>query len=232
MRKEKNPVTVQSLALDHIAGLSQAGTSSQETGNKAELGRDEFLKLLITQLKHQDPLNPMQSVEFTAQLAQFSSLEQLFNLGDSLEGIKTSLLLQEGDRLVHYIGKSVKTSGNGVAVQGGEPEKASYRLEEDGEVWVDVYDGKGVLVRNLYAGWQQRGDHAVPWDGRDGAGNKVADGNYVFKVEARDLNGYSVPSQSYMSGEVTGVKYENGQGFLLLGEKLVPPYSIIEVNQL
>lgn len=225
-------MTIQSTALDQIAGFSQAETSSGKTADKAELGRDEFLKLLITQLKHQDPLNPMESVEFTAQLAQFSSLEQLFKLGDSLEGIKSSLLLQEGDRLVHYIGKSVKTSGNVVAVQGGETERASYRLDDDAEVLVDIYDGKGGLVRNLYPGWQQSGAHSLPWDGKDAGGNTAADGNYVFKVQGRDVNGYAVSSQSYMSGEVTGVKYENGQPFLLLGERQVAPYSIVEVNQM
>jgi flagellar basal-body rod modification protein FlgD len=224
-------VTIQSIALEQIAGFSQAETSSGKTADKAELGRDQFLKLLITQLKHQDPLNPMESVEFTAQLAQFSSLEQLFKLGDSLEGIKTSLLLQEGDQLVHYIGKNVKTSGDFLAVRGGETEPASYRLDDDGEVWVDIYDGQGALVRNLYPGWQERGEHALPWDGRDNTGHTVTDGDYVFKVQGRDVNGYPVSCQTYMSGEVTGVKYENGQSFLLLGERPIAPYSIIEVHQ-
>ena len=224
-------MTIQSIALDQIAGFSQAGTSADRTGNTAELGRDQFLKLLITQLKHQDPLNPMESVEFTAQLAQFSSLEQLFKLGDSLEDIKTTLFMQEGDNLVHYIGKQVKTGGNGMTVKGGEVEKASYRLDGDGEVWVDVLDGKGVLVRNLYLGWQERGEHAVPWDGRDASGNTAADGSYVFKVQARDIDGYPLSVQTYMSGQVTGVKYEEGQSFLLLGERPVAPYSIIEVYQ-
>jgi flagellar basal-body rod modification protein FlgD len=225
-------LTIQANALDAIADLSPAGAASQKTENKGALGRDEFLKLLITQLKNQDPLNPMQSVEFTAQLAQFSSLEQLFNIGESMEGIKTSLLLQQGDQLVHYIGKNVKTAGDVVAVREGEAGPASYRLDGDGEVWVDIYDGRGALVRKLHVGFQHGGVHHVPWDGKDGAGNTVADGNYRFDVTARDVDGYRVSSQTYMSGEVTGVKYENGKAFLVIGDRQVMPESILEVNQL
>lgn len=225
-------MTVQDVALNSIAGLSSAAPASKKAENKGALGRDEFLSLLITQLKHQDPLNPMQSVEFTAQLAQFSSLEQLFKLGDSLGNIETSLRLQEGDQLVHYIGKSVKTAGNIMTVREGEPGPASYRLDGDGEVSVDIYDSKGTLVRNLYMGWQSGGVHQVPWNGTDTAGNAVPDGSYVFHAKAMDVSGYRTSCQTYMSGEVTGVKYENGKSHLMIGQRQVMPENIIEVTKI
>ena len=138
-------MTVKTVALDQIAGVSSAGASTQKTSNKGELGRDEFLNLLITQLKNQDPLNPMESVEFTSQLAQFSSLEQLFAVGDSLQAIKASLQLQEGDQLVQYIGKKVISKGNSMTVQGGATEPATFRLADDAEVSVSINFERGRL---------------------------------------------------------------------------------------
>jgi flagellar basal-body rod modification protein FlgD len=225
-------MTVQSAALDQLAGASSSATSSQKTSNKAELGRDQFLKLLITQLKNQDPLNPMESVEFTSQLAQFSSLEQLFSVGDSLQAIKTSLQLQEGDQMVQYIGKKVVSKGDTLTVQGGEPGSATFRLDDDAEVSVSVYSPAGALIRRLSMGWQKKGDCQVPWDGRDQSGKAVSDGDYSFQVEAVNAEGSSVSSQTYVTGEVTGVRHENGKSFLLLGTRQILPESILEISKL
>lgn len=84
--------------------------SSAYTQVKKELGKNEFLNLLVTQLKYQDPLNPMQSTDFSAQLAQFSSLEQLTNMNSTLSGIQSSLTANKQDNILDYIGKTVKTS--------------------------------------------------------------------------------------------------------------------------
>nr|CBX30122.1 hypothetical protein N47_D29310 [uncultured Desulfobacterium sp.] len=89
------------------------------------MGKDEFLNLLVTQLKYQDPLNPMEGQEFSAQLAQFSSLEQLTNMNTTLTGIKDSVGEKKQDNLLDYIGKNIKTSDDetgevtGVTYQNG-----------------------------------------------------------------------------------------------------------------
>jgi len=225
-------MTVQSAALDQLGGLSSTATSSQKTGGKGELGRDQFLKLLITQLKNQDPLNPMESVEFTSQLAQFSSLEQLFSAGDSLQAIKNSLQLQEGDQMVHYIGKKVVSKGNALTVHAGEAGGATFHLEDDAEVSISIFNSGGSSVRNLYMGWQKKGDCSVPWDGKDASGKAVPDGDYSFQFQATDAKGDSVASQTYVTGEVTGVRHENGKTYLSLGTRQILPDSILEVSQL
>lgn len=223
---------VQRAALQQLGGLSSPATSSQKTGVKEELGRDQFLKLLITQLKNQDPLNPMESVEFTSQLAQFSSLEQLFSVSDSLQAIQNTLKLQEGDQMVHYIGKKVVGTGNSLTVQNGVAEPAMFRLEEKAEAWVSIYNRDGALVRTLPLGWQDKGECQVPWDGEDESGKAVPDGSYTFQVQAMDAQGGSVASQTYMAGEVTGVRYENGKTYLMLGTRQILPERIVEISQL
>jgi flagellar basal-body rod modification protein FlgD len=90
--------------------LSGTGdNSSTSTHAKKDMGKDEFLNLLVTQLKYQDPLNPMEGQEFSAQLAQFSSLEQLTNMNTTLSGIKSSVSENNQDNLIDYIGKTIKT---------------------------------------------------------------------------------------------------------------------------
>lgn len=222
-------MTIQTVSMAGIA--APAKTSSRSAEKQGALGQDEFLKLLITQLKNQDPLNPLESVDFTAQLAQFSSLEQLFKVSDHLDAIKTSLLLQEGDQLVQYLGKSVKSAGNILAVQDGAISPASFRLKADGEVRVSIYSADGSLVRNLEMGRRKAGDHPVSWDGKDGDGKPVAEGNYLFEVEGVDMNGQPVACQTYVAGEVTGVRHESGKSFLLVGERQLLPDSIVEINQ-
>ena len=106
--------------------LSGTGSdSSASVKAKKDMGKDEFLNLLVTQLKYQDPLNPMGGQEFSAQLAQFSSLEQLTNMNTTLTGIKDSVGEKKQDNLLDYIGKNIKTSDDetgevtGVTYQNG-----------------------------------------------------------------------------------------------------------------
>jgi flagellar basal-body rod modification protein FlgD len=225
-------MTVESATLDRLADFSSVATSSKKTSKNTELGRDQFLKLLITQLKNQDPLNPMESVEFTSQLAQFSSLEQLFSVGDSLQAIKTSLQLQEGDQMLQYIGRKVVSQGNTLTVQGGDAGPASFSLDDDAEVSVSIYSSAGTLVRRLSMGWQKKGTCQVPWDGKDQTGKAVPDGDYSYRVEALDAEGGLVASQTFMTGEVTGVRHENGRSILLLGNRQIQPENIREVSKL
>ena len=82
------------------------------TKPKDELGRDQFLTLLVAQLQHQDPLNPLDGTDFTAQLAQFSSLEQLFAVNENLTGIQEAFSLQGNGDLLDFIGKTVKAEDN------------------------------------------------------------------------------------------------------------------------
>jgi flagellar basal-body rod modification protein FlgD len=195
------------------------------------LGRDQFLTLLVAQLKHQDPLNPLDGTDFTAQLAQFSSLEQQFAMNESLEAIQDSLSAQESGNVLDYIGKTVKTSGNAIFSKDGHPESGRYRLEDLGDVTIHIYDSQGLEVRRIYAGWQDAGEHDIGWDGKNDAGDPVGDGIYSFEIEATDQEGFIVPYETYLTGEATGVTYEGGVAYLMIGDKLVAPENVVEVRK-
>jgi len=220
-----------------IAMLEQ--TSIQTSGNnglsqtklKETLGRDDFLILLVAQLKHQDPLNPLDGTDFTAQLAQFSSLEQLFTANDRLTDISESMDLQKTGDVLDYIGKTVKTTDNTILVENGETAPGVYNLEDKADVTVFILNADGLEVRRIYAGWQNAGEHDLVWDGRDNDGRMVDDGMYTFELEARDKEGFVVPYNTYLTGEVTGVTYERGMPYLMVGNNLVSPSSVVEVGK-
>jgi len=208
------------------------GEPSSYTSPKKELGKEDFLKLLVEQLKHQDPLNPMESAEFTAQLAQFSSLEQLFGMNENLEGIQQVLSNENKENLIELIGKTVKADDNTILVEDGNAASGSYTLEEEADVAISVYDGDGIEIRRLYPGRQAAGEHNVDWDGRDDSGEMVKDGIYTFEVIAKDDAGNYVTANTYISGEVTGVTYKYGIPYLMIGDKLVSSdNTIIEVTK-
>jgi flagellar basal-body rod modification protein FlgD len=217
----------------YIQGLGTTyGETPSYTAPRKDIGKDEFLTLLIEQLKHQDPLNPLESTEFTAQLAQFNSLEQLFGVNDNLTGILEALYNQGEEDLLELIGKTVKANDNTILIEGGSTVSGSYTLEEAADVTISIYDSNGFEIRGLFPGRQDAGEYDIVWDGRDNSGEMVEDGIYTFEVTAKDEAGNDVAANTYISGEVTGVTYQYGIPYLMIGDLLVGTNNtIIEVKK-
>ena len=218
-----------------IAAIEPTYTKTDDTSAytkpKDKLGRDQFLTLLVAQLQHQDPLNPLDGTDFSAQLAQFSSLEQLFGVNETLADIQASLSARESGNALDYIGKTAKAISDTIFVNDGKIESGSYSLKDRADVTISIYDEQGLEVRRLYPGRQDAGEHDLAWDGKDNAGEVVEDGTYAFAVEATDEQGSIVPHDAYVAGEVTGVTYQSGIAYLMIGDKLVSPSNIIEVQK-
>lgn len=218
---------------------SSIGTDYPQTGigdgqnskTAQDLGRDAFLKLLVAQLQHQDPLNPLDGQEFAAQLAQFSSLEQLFGVNEALAGIQKSLATNQNENILDYIGKTVKTRDNTVSIKGEAVDSGAYILENGADVNITISNAQGATVCSIDAGWQPAGEHSLDWDGRDDQGRKLSDGSYTFRIQAVDLNGSAVAADTYHTGEVSGVVYDQTIPYLMVGEKMVTPDQVVEVKK-
>jgi flagellar basal-body rod modification protein FlgD len=211
-----------------------SGRNTSSSSNNQEVGLDQFLKLFIAQIQNQDPLSPLDSAEFTAQLAQFTSVEQLFGIKSSLANIDETLTGQNEQYAdyIGFIGKTVKADDNTMLVDTGAVTSGSYSIESGGDVAIKVYDSQGLIIRTFYQGWEGAGEHAVNWDGRDDSGKLVEDGTYTFEVTARDQNGKYIPSNTYISGEVTSITYQYGQPYLMVGDRIISNINnIIEVSQ-
>ncbi len=222
-------------ALNSGYGTSSVSNETTSSSSSAgELGKDEFLKLFIAQIQYQDPLNPLDSAEFTAQLAQFSSVEQLYGMNSKLGNIEETMNNQSEQRdELGYIGKTVKADDNTMRVDDGTVQSGSYTIDKGGYVSIDVYDSDGNIVRTFYKGWEDKGEHDVNWDGRDDTGTPAGDGTYAFEIAAIDQDGSYISTNTHMSGEVTGITYQNGQPYLMIGDRIINNISNIkEVTQI
>lgn len=209
---------------------SQASTPKpQENG---VMGKDDFLTLLVAQLKHQDPLNPSESTEFTAQLAQFSSLEQLQNIGSTLSGFEVYQSTLNNIQSTGFIGKTVTATGSLFGVKGGNPDPIRFDLTNAADsVYLQIYDNYGSFVNDIQAGSREAGEQQVQWDGRDANGTTVADGPYTFTIMAMNADGSIVSANSYTTGVVTGVDYKTGATNLLINDHEVPISSVIRIEE-
>ena len=212
-----------------ITSSTSPGGTTSVTGSST-LGTDAFLQLLMTQLRYQDPLSPMDSTQFTAQLAQFSTLEQLTTVNSTLNNLLLTQMSATNLAATNLLGKTIKAAGDSVSVKAGSSSPISYTLAQDAaSVVLQIYDANGALVKTMTKGAQPAGDQQVIWDATDDQGRTVADGTYKVKVTATNSKAESVGVTLYQTGTVTGVTYQNGIPYLLLGQQKVQMGQLIEV---
>lgn len=196
------------------------------------LGKDDFLTLLITQLQNQDPLNPTDSTEYTAQLAQFSSLEQLSNINANIEYLQLYQESINNAQAVSFIGKEITALGYAVQVSEGVADSCDFELTANASgVTINIYDETGNLVKTIEKGVMEAGRQTVDWDGTDKNGNQAADGDYAFEVMAIDADGQEIQAITYTSGIVSGVTFNNGTTYFIVESQKIPIADIIEVNE-
>lgn len=201
------------------ATASGAGELTKSEASKQKLAEDldQFMNLLVTQLQHQDPLDPMDPNEFTSQLVEFASVEQQIQSNSNLEQMldlqQTSLL----GTVVGYIGKQVEVSGNDMPLEDGVA-TAHYSLEAKADstaITITDQTGKSVFYTT---GETDAGRHSFEWNGKDTLGFPQQDGIYTITVSALDASGDPIGVAHTVTGTVTGVSNNDGQAVLSLGE--------------
>lgn len=177
--------------------------------SESVVSKDQFLKLLIAQMKYQDPLNPMTGTEFTAQLAQFTSLEQLYNVNTALASLQETMVSQGNIQAASLIGKEVRSVGETLTVAGGEiTSTGTYSLGSAAtEVLLEIYDQDGTLLSAIKEYFQDAGFYTVDWNGKDFSGSLVEDGTYYFSVTAQNSDGPPVNVTSFVEGQITGLTF-------------------------
>jgi flagellar basal-body rod modification protein FlgD len=212
--------------------INQSSTTqpleSLNGGKGAE--KEQFLNLLVAQLKYQDPMNPMKGTEFTAQLAQFSSLEQLFEVNTNLDNVQSAQEAFNQLQMTQYIGKNVMTRGDSLTLSQGDISSAQFNVTQKADSGsLSIYEPFGSLVRILDIGQTNAGTYPVTWDGRDINGNLMADGEYTFQANFYDVDGDYVPSHTYEKGMVKGLRFETGKPLLDLGDAQVPVDDVVQI---
>jgi flagellar basal-body rod modification protein FlgD len=219
-----------------VNGLSNitSGYGANGFTNGAEMGKEDFLKLMLAQLRNQDPLSPMEGTEFASQLAQFTSLEQLMNLNDSMDtSINANYMLSQSINntlAATLIGKEVKLNGNSFQNNGQDNTTLGYNLSTAASsVTVKIYNESGVLIKTIENAPKNSGDNKLIWDFTDNEGNSVPEGKYTFKVEPKDAESNLMSYSTYVLGKIDGVKFtENGTMLVVNGAQ----YSLSDIMEI
>jgi flagellar basal-body rod modification protein FlgD len=217
-----------------ISGLTAVPTnnnSSLPIGANKTLGKDDFMKLMIAQLQAQDPTNPLDAQDFSSQLAQFTSLEQQLAMNDNLKEISNNQAALNNSSMINLIGKSVNSEGDGIQFKQGEIQTLGYELPEDADsVSVEVFDSEGKKVTTLKPGAQSAGVNNVQWSGVDSNGKTVQEGTYTFKVKGTNSAGEEFDSDTFTSGTVSEVVFENGVSYAIVNGSKIPASEISRVG--
>lgn len=213
-------------------GMGTSPNITGVTGVGKELGKETFLNLLLTQLKHQDPLDPQDSTGMVAQLVQFSNLEQLTGLNKQMEELK-SIQADTRERLVvSYLGKNVLFQSNTFQVSKTEPVSLHYWLTQEAkEVRINIRRADGELVNVISIGPQKAEDHQFLFTPEDDQKKPLAEGEYLFEVEATDRQGEKVSAFTLSQGRVTGVMKLLGVLYVMVGDLKVPLEDVIRVQE-
>ncbi|AZF49162.1 MULTISPECIES: flagellar hook assembly protein FlgD [unclassified Pseudomonas] len=198
-------------ASNNVANVSKAATGDQA------LGKDAFLQLLVTQLKNQNPLSPQDNGAFVAQLAQFSSLEGINTLNDSVNNISSNFSSSQALQASSLVGRSIITQTDKALVDTSKSMTGSVAVTAaTGNVSVKITDKDGNVVRTLDLGAQSAGVSDFIWDGKNEAGEVAPAGTYTFAASTKNDKGDAVALATSLPATVTSVTLSKTGGEMLL----------------
>ena len=211
-----------------IGATSSQSTASGTSESTQQLFEDyeAFLQLLTTQLEHQDPLDPMDTAEYTNQLIQYAIVEQEIAANENLEELIALTASNANTSALQYVGNTAEID-SAYAMKSDGSASWSYSLAEPAaEVSLQVRDGDGRLVYEQ-SGETGSGKHDFVWDGVSNDGSFAADGTYSLEVVATDDDGEAIDASITSYGEVTGVDTTDGSVVFTVGELLVYDAAIL-----
>jgi flagellar basal-body rod modification protein FlgD len=204
-----------------------AAALKQTTG----LNSNDFMKLLVTQLQNQDPLNPQDSSAFVAQLAQITQVEQTYDINTNLQNLLSSQNNAGALSSVSFIGKNIMAHGAQISMTSGSPSTLGFTLPSAAaQVSVQISDASGNTVRTLTQGATSAGAGSITWDGKDNSNNTLSSGTYSFAVSGIDASGQAIQGTPMVQGQVTGIKLDGTTPVLTVNGLDVPLTSIVQVQ--
>ena len=213
--------------ISSVTNTAATASSSSAGGNAPEIASNftQFLTLLTTQLKNQNPLDPMDTNQFTQQLVQFAGVEQQLKTNDRLDNILTASQSASSATATSYIGKTVTASGASSQLSGGSAAWTLTPARAASKAVITILDSNSNVVATQ-ATSLAAGSQAYTWNGKTSAGLTAPDGTYSIKVSATDATGSTVAVDTSLSGTVDEVDLSGSSPVLLIGSQKVPLSSV------
>lgn len=214
--------------------ITQAAQQSARTSDQqAALATDfnDFLILLTTQIQNQDPLQPMDSTEFTNQLVQFSQVEQQINSNQKLDSLVNLQLANTSGLALGFVGLEITYPSVEMNFDGERPVRVTYVSPEDAiSAEINIRDEEGNLVFTQEVDGST-GSHEFVWDGEHLGGGVNDSGTYEVSIDAFDIDDEPIAINTAVNGIVHGIETQNGVPFLLVGERAIQLNNVIKTEQ-
>ncbi len=219
--------TITNTAPSGTSGSASAAlaTANANTQNLASDTQNQFLSLLVTQLRNQDPLNPMDNAQVTSQIAQLSTVNGINQLNNTLLALSGQMDVSQSMQAANLIGKSVLVPGSKISL-GSDPTDPTIKqatpfgvdvISPATDVTATILDASGKAIRQVHLGAQPAGILSLQWDGMTDGGVAAPDGAYTVQVAATDATGAPVSVQALTSGIVGSVSHASSGVRLDLG---------------
>ena len=214
-----------------VSGVGTTSSASAMASSRQTIADnfDTFLQLLTTQLRNQNPLDPLDTNQFTQQLVQFTGVEQQLKTNEFLEAMMTSTQHANNAQAVSYVGKMVTASGTKSELVDGAA-TWHFAVDAKADITATVKDASGNVVYTK-AGTVNKGESVFTWDGIGNDGKLKPDGTYTVAIEARDTaTGKLVGVATEMTGEVTGIDFSGTEPVLIVGGARVNLSTVLSVR--
>jgi flagellar basal-body rod modification protein FlgD len=202
------------------AAAAQNGTNVTGSGTSIANNFDQFLTLLTTQLRNQNPLDPLDTNQFTQQLVQFAGVEQQLKQNETLTALLGVSKATTGASAIGFVGQTVRADGAATQLKDGQ---ASWKLDasKGGTGTITIKDSSGRVVQSGTI-TLKAGEQSYDWDGKTSVGSPAPDGEYTLTVDAKDVYGSAITVKSAISGVVDGVDFSTAVPTLMIGAIKVP----------
>lgn len=227
---------MQTSSIEALNGQSSIYTQTASDTPSDEITYDDFMNLLVTQMRYQDPLDPMDNNQFIEQTTNLTQLEELTKISTSIESLTASLQSDAagGDQLLSassFLGKEVTYSSSNIEVAEGQTEFMFNLPTSAAGATINIFDSMGVQVASYTPSQIENGENKISWNGVDDSGKQLTDGVYSYKVDAVDANGEGLDSWTYAKGVVDSVTSANGSLLFTVGNQKVDYNLIYSVSE-
>lgn len=222
------------LASQSSSTSTAATSNNSSTSSSSSLDMNAFLQMFTTQLKYQDPSNPLESHEMAAQLAQFSTVEKLTQATSLLNNIQNLSIGINNTGIASLVGKEVTALKSTVNVTADKVGDLDYKLDEPATVTITIKDSSGKTVQTLTKTADAAGSYKVGWDGKDADGNRVKEGEYTYEVKALNQEGEISTVRTSIHGVIYSCSLDSENPTYLLGGPdgvRVPVSDVFEIAQ-